>query len=324
MNRTDRCRNERLHHRRGFGFATWLGVILLGAFVALSTVGRLLAGSPTRLVAAGLEAPSPAHPFGTDNIGRDLFSRTAHGAWTSLTTSGASILLALAIAVPIGIYAAWSSERWPDHLLMRLVETTQIVPQFILAVLILGLTGAGDVEVWGITFSMTARIIGCLAIGFVPFFARITRSAAVVELEEEYVSGLRLLGVPNRELLFREVLPNVAPVIGVQVFLALAIAVFAEGGLSFLALGVPAPAPTLGNLIFEAGSQLLDGAWWYALIPGLVLVAGITGCNLVGDAATDRVIGAKRAATGTGLGTALPLTPTRGLPPHVPANPWKT
>ncbi|MEO6987169.1 MAG: ABC transporter permease [Aquihabitans sp.] len=324
MTRPDRRRHRRTstdHHTSGFGFATWLGVILLGAFVALATVGRLLAGSPTALVAAGLEPPSLAHPFGTDNIGRDLFSRTAHGAWTSLTTSGASILLAVLIAVPIGIYAAWSSDRWPDHVLMRTVETTQIVPQFILAVLILGLTGTGDVEIWGITISMTTRIIGCLAIGFLPFFARITRSAAVVELEEEYVSGLRLLGVPNRELLFREVLPNVAPVIGVQVFLALAIAVFAEGGLSFLALGVPAPAPTLGNLIAEAGGQLLDGGWWYALIPGLVLVAGITGCNLVGDAATDRVIGARRAATGTDTDPTLLITPAGDLHPHVSANP---
>lgn len=306
---------------RGLGFATWLGIVLLGAFIALATVGRALAGSPTALVAAGLEPPSMAHPFGTDNIGRDLFARTAHGAWTSLTTSGASILLALAIAVPIGIYAAWSNDRWPDHVLMRLVESTQIVPQFILAVLILGLTGTGDLEVWGVSISMTTRIIGCLAIGFVAFFARITRSAALVELEEEYVSGLRLLGVPNRELLFREVLPNVAPVIGVQVFLALAIAVFAEGGLSFLALGVPAPAPTLGNLIFEAGSQLLDGAWWYALIPGLVLVVGITGCNLVGDAATDRVLGARRAATGTDPDPTIPLVPTRDIRPIVSTEP---
>ena len=320
MSRSDVHRRGRNHHTGGFGFATWLGVVLLGAFVALATVGQFLAGSPTELVAAGLEPPSWAHPFGTDNLGRDLFSRTAHGAWNSLTTSGSSILLALLIAVPIGIYAAWANDRWPDHLLMRLVETTQIVPQFILAVLILGLTGSGDVELWGVTVSMNARIIGCLAIGFVPFFARITRSAALVELEEEYVTGLRLLGVPNRELLFREVLPNVAPVIGVQVFLALAIAVFAEGGLSFLALGIPAPAPTLGNLIAEAGGQLLDGAWWYALIPGLVLVAGITGCNLVGDAATDRVIGARRAATGNTVDPTLPLTPAGDLRTQVPTS----
>ncbi|CAN5742307.1 hypothetical protein BH10ACT1_BH10ACT1_41490 [soil metagenome] len=196
--------------------------------------------------------------------------------------------------MPVGVLAAWHRGRWPDTVLMRVVETAQAVPQFILVILLLGLSGSGDLELWGVTVSLTTRLVACLAIGFVPFFARLTRAAAVAELGEEYVEGLRLLGVRDREVLTREVLPNLVPVVGVQVFLALAIAVFAEGGLSFLGLGVPAPAPTLGNLVAEAGGQLLDDAWWYALIPGLVLVAGITGLNLVGDAATDRVLGARR------------------------------
>lgn len=303
------------HLRRArLGPATWLGAGLLTGFVALATIGRLVATSPTALVDDGLLAPSWRHPFGTDNLGRDLFARTAEGAWTSLTISVASIALALLVAVPIGVVAARAHGRWPDQVLMRLVETTQVVPQFILVVLILGLSGSGDVEVLGVTVSLTARLVGCLALGFVPFFARITRTAAVVELEEEHVAGLRLLGVSEREVLVREVLPNVAPVVGVQVFLALAIAVFAEGGLSFIGLGVPAPAPTLGNLIAEAGGQLLDDAWWYALIPGLVLVAGIAGCNLVGDAATDRVLGARRAARTEPDPTAPPLLVPKALP----------
>jgi peptide/nickel transport system permease protein len=108
------------------------------------------------------------------------------------------------------------------------------------------------------------------------------------------VEGLRLIGVPDRQILGREVLPNLVPAVLVQFLLAVSIAVFAEGGLSYLGLGAPAPTPTLGNLIAEAGSQLLDGAWWYALLPGLVLVVGITGVNLLADAATDVAIGDQR------------------------------
>lgn len=280
---------------RGQVVANGLGAVLLGAFVLLAMIGPVLAGSPTALVGDVLEPPSLSHPFGTDSLGRDLFARTAHGARTSLAVSLAAIVLALAVAVPAALAAARAHGRWPDQVVMRVVESTQVVPQFVLVVLLLGLGGAGAVEVGGVHVSTTARIVVCLALGFVPFFARIARAAAVAELESEYVEALRVAGVGERELLVRDVAPNVAPVLGAQVLLALAIAVFAEGGLSFLGLGVPAPDPTLGNLIAEAGSQLLDGAWWYALIPGLVLVAGITGCNLVGDAAADHLVRSDRS-----------------------------
>lgn len=297
--------------RPPLGATTWLGIVLLGGFGLLATVGRWLSGSPTALVDDVLLPPSARHPFGTDNLGRDLFARTAEGAWSSLSIAVCAIALALLVAVPLGTYAAWASGRWTATAVMRVVETAQVVPQFVLVVLILGLTGPGDIERWGVTTSTTTRLVLVLALGFVPFFARITRAAALRELEEDYVDGLRLLGVSNRELLVGEVAPNIAPVVGVQVFLALAIAVFAEGGLSFLGLGVPAPAPTLGNLIAEAGSQLLDDAWWYALIPGLVLVAGITGCNLVGDAAADRLLG---VADAVGAGRFEAPLDTDGVP----------
>lgn len=303
--------------RRPLGATTWSGIVLLGGFALLATVGRALAGSPTALVDDVLLPPSTAHPFGTDNLGRDLFARTAEGAWSSLSIAVCAVAVALLVAVPLGVHAAWADGRWTASVAMRVAETVQVVPQFVLVVLILGLTGSGDIERWGLTISTTTRLVLVLALGFVPFFARITRSAAQRELAEDYVDGLRLLGVSNRELLVGEVGPNIAPVVGVQVFLALAIAVFAEGGLSFLGLGVPAPAPTLGNLIAEAGSFLLADAWWYALIPGLVLVAGITGCNLVADAAGDRLLGTTRRVDAAPLGPTPP-DPTPLDPPSAP------
>lgn len=278
---------------------TVFGGLLLAVYVGLALVGRFSGADTNALVTLGAEPPSSSHLFGTDTLGRDLFDRVAAGAWTSLTTSAVAVLLAVVVAVPIGIVAARTADRWIDQVLMRVVETVQAIPPFVLVIVILGMIGTGPSSVAGIEVDTTAKVIVCLALGFVPFFARVTRSAAIVELEEPYVEGLRLLGVPEREILFREVLPNVATAITVQVFLALAIAVFAEGGLSVIGLGVPPPEPTLGNLVADAGAQLLDGAWWYALIPGLTLVAGITGCNLVSDAVADRLLDTRPGTTST-------------------------
>jgi peptide/nickel transport system permease protein len=269
---------------------TWVGVALLGAYVLIATIGRLH-GDPTDLVADGALAPSPAHPFGTDALGRDLLARTAEGAWSSMAISLSAVALSCLLAVPLGLLAALRAGRWADAVVMRIIETTQVVPPFILVLLLLGLTSSRPVEVGPFTISVGARIALCLAIGFVPFFARVTRSAALAELQEPYVEELRRLGISTRELTFGEVFPNVLPTLAVQALLALAIVVFAEGGLSFLGLGVPPPAPTLGNLIAEAGSQLLGSSWWYALIPGLVLVAGITGLNLLSDTVADHLLG---------------------------------
>ena len=269
---------------------TWVGLVLVGAYVLIATIGRLH-GDPTALVADGAIAPSWAHPFGTDALGRDLLARTAEGAWTSMVISVTAVALSCAVAVPVGLVAALRAGRWTDALVMRIIETTQVVPPFILVLLLLGLTGSRPMEVGPVTVSINVRIAVCLAIGFVPFFARVTRSAALAELQEPYVDELRRIGVGTRELIAGEVLPNVVPTLAVQALLALAIVVFAEGGLSFLGLGVPPPAPTLGNLIAEAGSQLLGDSWWYALVPGLVLVAGITGLNLLSDAVADHLLG---------------------------------
>ncbi|HWJ98317.1 MAG TPA: ABC transporter permease [Acidimicrobiales bacterium] len=269
---------------------TWVGVVLLGAYVLIATVGRLH-GDPTALVADGALAPSWAHPFGTDSLGRDLLARTAEGAWTSMVISVSAVVLSCLVAVPLGLLAAVRAGRWTDAFVMRIIETTQVVPPFILVLLLLGLTGSRPMEVGPVTVSVNVRIAVCLAIGFVPFFARVTRSAALAELQEPYVEELRRLGVGPREVIGGEVFPNVLPTLAVQALLALAIVVFAEGGLSFLGLGVPPPAPTLGNLIAEAGSQLLGSSWWYALVPGLVLVAGITGLNLLSDAVADHLLG---------------------------------
>jgi peptide/nickel transport system permease protein len=272
-----------------------VGLALLAGFLFLATVGRLH-GSPTALVTAGAEAPSPAHPFGTDTLGRDLLARTADASWLSLCIAAGAVLVPPLVAVPLGVYAGSHHGRRTDELVSRTLEVFQALPSFVLVVFLLGLVQGHALDVGPVTITTNLRVALALAIGFVPFFARVTRAATVAEMHQDYVEGLIGLGVTRRELLTREVLVNVAPAVGVQAVLALAIAIFAEGGLSFLGLGVAPPDATLGNLIADAGPQLLDGPWWYAIIPGLVMVVGILGCNLVADAFHDAAVSGDRPA----------------------------
>lgn len=277
----------RLRHVRHLGVAGWIGLVLVAGYLLVATVGRLH-GSPTELVTLGPEAPSPDHPFGTDHLGRDLLARTAQGAWTSLWITGTAIGLALTVGTAIGVLAGYRYGGRLDGLLMRSVESVQALPQFIFVMFVIGLVGTQDMH-WGpVTVGNGVRVALAIGIGFIPYFARVARAATVVEMREDYVVNLRGLGVPPREILFREVLVNVMPPVLGQAFLAMAIAVFAEGGLSFLGLGVPAPHATLGNLVADAGGQILGEAWWYATLPGTVLVLGILGFNLLGEAYGER------------------------------------
>lgn len=276
------------------GFASWLGVVCLGLFLLIATVGRLF-GDPNVLVTAGAEPPSAAHWFGTDNLGRDVFARTATGAWTSLLISVSCIVIAVLIAVPLGMWAGSRHNGRVDDVIMRGLETIQALPMLIFVLFVLMLVGSDPIQVGPLTIGMEPRIAVCLALGFVPFFARIARAATLVEMQEDYVSALRVIGVKPRYILMREVHVNVMPAVGVQCFLAIAIAIFAEGGLSFLGLGVAPPQATLGNLIADAGSQILNGLWWYAVLPGAVMVLGILGFNLVGDAFNDSLLGSGSA-----------------------------
>ncbi len=271
------------------------GVGLLALYVATAIVGQF-AGDPTALVTDDAVAPSFAHPFGTDTLGRDLLARVGSAAWLSLVISVTSVALALAVAVPLGLLAGSRHGRLVDAAVSRTAEVVQALPSFVLVVFLLGLVQGHDLHVGPVAITTTMRVVLAIALAFVPYFMRVVRAATIAEMQQDYVEGLAGIGVRRREILGAEVLVNVMPVVGAQAMLALAIAIFAEGGLSFLGLGVAPPHATLGNLIADAGPQLLDGPWWYALVPGLVMICGILGCNLVGDTALDAAISGHEAA----------------------------
>ncbi|MGA3487443.1 ABC transporter permease [Micromonosporaceae bacterium DT55] len=268
----------------------WTGLVFVMAFALLAVVGPLIAVDPLARTGGPLEAPSGAHWFGTDNLGRDLFARTADGARLSLLVAIGSVLAGLLVAVPLGLLAGYHGGRWIDDAIMRTLEALQALPVFILALFILGMLGNGESQ-WGpVTVGPAAKVVLLLALSFLPYFARVARAATLVEVQEEYVNCLRVVGVPRWRIVTVELLPNVLPPVLVQAFLWVGIAIFSESALSFLGLGIQPPDPSLGNILSGATSYLMLGAWWFSIIPGLVILLVTIGINLLGDE-VDRLLG---------------------------------
>lgn len=261
----------------------WIGLLLVVAFCLLAIVGPMISVDPDARAGGALEAPSGAFWFGTDDLGRDLFARTAAGARLSLFVAVGSVLAGLLVAVPIGLLAGYLGGTWVDDTLMRIMEALQALPVFVLALFVVGMVGTGASEVGPVTLSPGTKVILLLALSFLPFFARVTRAATLVEVQEQYVDALRVVGVSRRRIMLGELLPNVLPPVLVQAFLWVGIAVFAESALSFLGLGVQAPQASLGNLLSDATSLLMIGAWWLSVLPGLAILLVTIGVNLLGD-----------------------------------------
>ena len=270
----------------------WIGLVLVLAFCALALLGPLFSLPPDERTGGPLEAPSAAHWFGTDDLGRDLFARTAVGARLSLGVALGSVVAGLVVAVPIGLLAGYLGGTWVDDVLMRVMEALQALPVFVLALFVVGMIGTGPTDIGPVTLSAGVKVVLLLALSFLPFFARVTRAATLVEVQEEYVAALRVVGVSRRRIMIGELLPNVIPPVLVQGFLWVGVAVFAESALSFLGLGVQPPQASLGNLLSDATSALMIGGWWLSVVPGLAILLVTIGINLLGDE-VDRHLGGR-------------------------------
>ncbi|MFC6154899.1 ABC transporter permease [Nocardioides yefusunii] len=285
-----RVRRLQIPHLSGLG---WVGVAFVAVFVLLAVVGPLIGVDPDERTGGALEAPSGAHWFGTDDLGRDVFARTAVGARLSLAVAVGSVAAGLLIAVPIGLLAGYRGGSKLDAVLMRVMEALQALPVFVLALFVVGMTGTGSSELGPFTFTPAVKVVILLAVSFLPLFARVTRAATLVEVQEEYVDALRVVGVPKRKILFGELLPNVLPPVLVQGFLWIGIAVFAESALSFLGLGMQPPQASLGNLLSDATSSLMIGGWWLSVLPGAAILFVTIGVNLLGDE-VERLVSGRR------------------------------
>jgi peptide/nickel transport system permease protein len=252
------------------------GLIVLVALVLIAIFGRAIApyGINEINIADRLAPPSAAHWFGTDDLGRDVFSRVIVAARVSLQVGFIAVGFALVIGVPIGLVAGYYRGA-VDSVLMRAMDILFSFPAILLAIAILAVLGPG------IRNAMIA-----IGLVYTPIFARITRGSVLVVSEEVYVRAARSLGAGSGRVLFRHVLPNVLAPIIVQTTLSLAFAILSEAALSFLGLGVQPPEPAWGRMLSE-GRDFIQHAPWMGIFPGVAILVTVMAFNFVGDGLRD-------------------------------------
>ena len=256
--------------------AALAGAAVVLLFVVMAVGAPLIATTdPTRTDWSQIrKAPSWAHPFGTDDLGRDGFSRVVWGTRISMQAGVFSILLAMAIGVPVGLVAGYYRGGL-DQVIMRLTDAWLAFPFLILAI--------GLVTILGPSLTNATLAIG---LGATPTYIRLTRGLVLSTKEEDYVQGARALGAGDLRVMARHILPNVASAILVQATVAVPTAIIAEAVLSFLGLGVQPPAPSWGTML-NAAQQFLEQAPWMAYWPGLAIFVLALSFNLAGDGLRD-------------------------------------
>lgn len=221
-----------------------------------------------------LSGPSALHWFGTDDLGRDVFSRVIIAARVSLQVGFIAVGIAVAIGVPVGLIAGYYG-GWADSILMRLMDILFSIPAIVLAIAILAALGPD------ITNAMVA-----IGVVYTPIFARITRGSVLSLRQAVFVTAARSLGAADIRILRSHILPNVIAPIIVQTSLSLAFAILAEAALSFLGLGVQPPAPAWGRMLSEA-QGFLQQAPWMAIFPGAAIFLTVFAFNAFGDGLRD-------------------------------------
>jgi peptide/nickel transport system permease protein len=268
--------------RPGRGIA-WrrYGLLLIGALMASWVLASAVFAdlvapySPYALdVTIMLQGPSGAHWLGTDELGRDVLSRTIHAAKISIQVAVVAVSVGLIGGTIIGIIAAYFGGL-VDMVLMRIMEVLFSFPAILLAVILMASLG-------------TSIFNAMIAIGiiFIPGFSRLARAATHGVLRQQYVEAARTIGMSDGRILVREILPNVVTPLLVEAAVAFAYAVLLESALSFLGLGAQPPEPSWGNML-NTGRGFMEQAPWLSIVPGMAMFLCVLGFNLLGDGLRD-------------------------------------
>ena len=275
-------RNSMLRHARyvisenpvtGFAFALFT-LIALCALIGPYVVPHDPLASDT---AATLKPPSLAHWFGTDQLGRDIFSRVIVATRLDFFIALSSVALVFAMGGLAGVAAGYFG-GWTDRIVSRIADTIMAFPLFVLAM--------GIVAALGNT--VTNIVIATAIINF-PLYARVARAEANVRREAGFVLAARLSGNSEARILLLHILPNIMPIMMVQISLTMGYAILNAAGLSFIGLGVRPPTPEWGIMVADGASNIISGEWWIALFPGAALMLAVFCFNLVGDGLRDLV-----------------------------------
>ena len=244
-------------------------ITFLMIFFAIFAPVLAFQGSLNMTLANRIQAPSMRHIFGTDTFGRDLFARVVYGARVSMGVGASVAAISLVIGVIIGLYSSYY--KTADAILMRICDGLKAIPAILLAIALMAVLGAS-----------TKNVILALSIVYIPDIARITRSAALISKEQTYVEAMKSLGASSNRIIWCHILPNVLSPVIVQASFIFATAIIQEASLSFLGVGVPVPAPSWGNILYEAKTVIFK-AWWMVLYPGVFTAASVMGLNMLVD-----------------------------------------
>jgi ABC-type dipeptide/oligopeptide/nickel transport system permease subunit len=267
--------------RRGLVWATarlnlLVGGLLVGGLLLTALFAPLLAQADPYAIAPTMRLlpPSLAHPFGTDALGRDLFTRVVYGARTALQMNVPAVLLASLPGIGLGLLAGYYG-RTLDQVVSRLMDAWLAFPGLLLAVVMVARLGP----------SLSTTVIALGVVG-IPGYYRLTRNGTLSARQAPYIEAAQALGLGDARIMLRHILPNLASPLVVLATLRLGTVLLAGGALSFIGLGAQPPTAEWGALL-AAGRDNMDRAWWLAFFPGLAITASVMGFNLLGDGLRD-------------------------------------
>lgn len=222
-----------------------------------------------------LQGPSASHLFGTDDIGRDVFSRVIYGGRVSLQVGILTVMLGTLVGATIGLVSGYTS-GWADIIVQRVLDSLQSIPGLLLALVVAAVIGAG-----------TINTIFPIAVILIPINARVVRSSVLSVREHQYIEAARVLGCTDFRIMLRHILPNVIAPILILASIYVGTAIIVEASLSFLGLGTSPPTPSWGNMLAGQGRAYMEQAPWLAIFPGLAITITVLSFNLLGDALRD-------------------------------------
>jgi peptide/nickel transport system permease protein len=266
-------------HVIGANPVTGFAFMLFAVIVLCAILGPLIApyGAQTSDVAHKLQAPSIHHWFGTDEYGRDILSRVVVATRLDLAIAVFSVALVFALGGLSGVAAGFFG-GWTDLIVGRIADTIMAFPLFVLAMGIVAALG-----------NTVTNIVIATAIINYPLYVRVARAEANIRREAGFVQAARLCGNGEMRIVLTQILPNVMPIMVVQMSLTMGYAILNAAGLSFIGLGVKPPTPEWGIMVAEGAGNIISGEWWIALFPGAALMLAVFCFNLLGDGLRDIV-----------------------------------
>lgn len=265
-------------HRFSKNKGAMLGLFIILAFAMLALTADLWMDYENQVIKADfsmrLQGPSKEHIFGTDELGRDIFYRVLYGSRYSLSIGVVAVFISLAIGVPIGAFAGYYGGR-VEMIVMRIVDIFGAVPAILLGLVIVASFGAS-----------TATLMLAVGVSSVPQFARITRASILTVRNQDFIEAAKAIGESERRIIFTHILPNCLSPIIIQTTLRVATAIISASSLSFLGMGVPAPAPEWGNML-SSGRDFIRGYSYVTFFPGLAIMIVVLAFNMMGDGLRD-------------------------------------